>query len=292
MLDKLKGSLYGLAIGDALGGTTEFLTKQEIARRYGKLTQIIGGGVWKLEKAETTDDTAMTLAVARGILANPAEPVEPIGAEFLAWKRTNPKDIGNIIATVLSIYKGNWEEAARTAHFTYLGKKSAGNGTLMRCLPVALAYRDLATVEKVTKAQSKMTHYDELADETCIIYNRAAWRVLNGEDLKEAIKAEITGTRYEEVLNGAPPQCEQSGFVVDTMKWVLHWLLVSDSFAEAVIGAANEGYDTDTVAAIAGGLAGLACGFNALPDEYTSSLLNKEELDEISEKLAGLSGNR
>ncbi|ALC89448.1 ADP-ribosyl-(dinitrogen reductase) hydrolase [Bacillus sp. FJAT-18017] len=292
MLDKLKGALYGLAIGDALGGTTEFLTKEEISNRYGTLIHIAGGGVWKLEKGETTDDTAMTLAVARGILANPKDPVKAIGEEFLAWKMTNPKDIGNIIATVFSIYDGNWEEAARTAHYSYLGKKSAGNGTLMRCLPVALAYRDLETVEKVTMAQSKMTHYDDLADEASIIYNRVAWRVLNGENLKDAIKIEVKGTRYESVVDRDAPRCEQSGFVVDTMEWVLHWLLVSDSFAEVVIGAANEGYDTDTVAAIAGGLAGLACGYQALPQEYTSCLLNKEELDELAEKLSELYGEK
>jgi ADP-ribosyl-[dinitrogen reductase] hydrolase len=288
MRDKLKGALYGLAIGDALGGTTEFLTIEQIASRHGRLIHIVGGGVWKLEKGETTDDTAMTLAVARGILDNPMDPVEAIGEEFLAWKRTNPKDIGNIIATVFSTYDGNWEEAARTAHYSYLGKKSAGNGTLMRCLPVALAYRDLETVEKVTKAQSKMTHYDDLADEACVIYNRVAWRVLKGEELKDAIKTEVKGTRYKSVLDGDVPRCEQSGFVVDTMEWVLRWLFVSNSFAETVIGAANEGYDTDTVAAIAGGLAGLACGYHALPQEYASCLLNKEELDELSEKLSEL----
>ncbi|WP_311315616.1 ADP-ribosylglycohydrolase family protein [Neobacillus niacini] len=63
MLNKIKGALFRLAIGDALGGTTEFLTKAEITRKYGTLKEIIGGGVWHLEKGETTDDTAMTLAV-------------------------------------------------------------------------------------------------------------------------------------------------------------------------------------------------------------------------------------
>ncbi|MBS4213076.1 ADP-ribosylglycohydrolase family protein [Neobacillus rhizophilus] len=286
MLDKIKGALFGLAIGDAMGGTTEFLTREEIRRKYGKVTGIIGGGVWNLAKGETTDDTAMTVAVTKGILKNPESPIELIGEEFLKWYATNPKDIGNIIRAVLSTYgEGSWAVAAEKAHNQYLGGKSAGNGTLMRCLPVALAYRDLDKVETVTREQSKMTHYDSLADEACVIYNRVAYQVLHGAGLKEAIQAEIKGTIYEPALNGQIPTPPPDGFVVNTMHWVLYWLLNCESFLDVVIGAANEGYDTDTVAAIAGGLAGLACGYKELPRGYCDVLLVKSDLEELGLKL-------
>jgi ADP-ribosyl-[dinitrogen reductase] hydrolase len=288
VLDKIKGALFGLAIGDALGGTTEFLTAEEIKKKYGLVKEIIGGGVWNLAKGETTDDTAMTLAVARGILQNPHDPVNAIGEEFLQWYASRPKDIGGIIRTVFSIYDGDWFEASERAHDHYLGKKSAGNGSLMRCLPVALAYPDLEKVEAVTRKQSKMTHYDSLADEACVIYNRIAFHVLHGKDLKEAIKAEIAGTIYETALSGDKPTCPPDGFVVHTMKWVLYWLLESDSFLDVVIGAANEGEDSDTVAAIAGGLAGLACGFAGLPEEYCHVLLQKDELARVALELTTL----
>jgi ADP-ribosyl-[dinitrogen reductase] hydrolase len=288
LLDKIKGALFGLAIGDALGGTTEFLTKKEIQKKYGMVKEIIGGGVWSLEKGETTDDTAMTLAVARGVLKNPDDPIEAIGEEFLKWYHSNPKDIGNIIRVVMGLHKGNWFETAKIAHNQYLGKMSAGNGSLMRCLPVALAYQDINKVEEITRNQSKMTHYDSLADEACIIYNRIAYHVLHGKELKDAIRDEIKGTSYEKALSGEEPACQPSGFVGDTMHWVLYWLINRDSYADVVVGAANEGYDSDTVAAIAGGLAGLACGYEALPKEYYESLLNKQELDEISVQLYGL----
>jgi ADP-ribosylglycohydrolase len=71
VIDKFRGALYGVAIGDALGGTTEFMTASEIQQKYGRVTDIIGGGYWNLEPGETTDDTAMTMAVARGILKDP-----------------------------------------------------------------------------------------------------------------------------------------------------------------------------------------------------------------------------
>lgn len=288
MLDKLKGALYGFAIGDALGGTTEFLTKAEIRKKYGVVKEIVGGGVWNLERGETTDDTAMTLAVAKGILKNPNAPTEEIGEEFLKWYRSDPKDIGVIIRTVLGLYNGNWSETAKKAHYEYLSELSAGNGTLMRCLPVALAYGDFEKVEEITTKQSKMTHYDSLADEACMIYNRIACKVLKGYELKKAIKEEIQGTRYTISLTLEKPDCSPDGFVVHTMKWVLYWLLSSDSYLDVVIGAANEGNDSDTVAAIAGGLAGLACGYDALPKAYCEVLLDKQQLEEVSHQLNNL----
>ncbi|WP_346010314.1 ADP-ribosylglycohydrolase family protein [Paenibacillus sp. SYP-B3998] len=93
--NKIKGGLYGVAIGDALGGTTEFFTRKEIQQKHGFLTEIIGGGVWDLEPGEVTDDTMMTLCVAEGILANPSDPMISIGEKFLEWYRSDPKDIGN-----------------------------------------------------------------------------------------------------------------------------------------------------------------------------------------------------
>lgn len=282
MLNKIKGALFGFAIGDALGGTTEFLTKEEIKREYGLVKEIVGGGVWNLEKGETTDDTAMTLAVAKGVLKNPNDPVEEIGEEFLKWYASHPKDIGVIIRTVLGVYDGNWFETAKKAHLQSLNEMSAGNGSLMRCLPIAFAYCDMEEVEAITRKQSKMTHYDPLADEACVIYNRIAFTVLHGKGLKEAIMDEIKGTRYESALTCEKPTCPPDGFVVHTMKWVLYWLLTSETYLNVVVGATNEGYDTDTVAAIAGGLAGLECGFEGLPSEYCETLLVKRDLEELS----------
>lgn len=284
MQNRIQGALFGLAIGDALGGTTEFMSPFQIKEQYGQLTELIGGGVWHLEPGETTDDTAMTIAVAKGILAAPEDPIPPIGEEFLVWWRTVPKDVGTIISTVFKEYRGDWKESAKAAHHK-LGGKSAGNGSLMRCLPVALAYSNKDKMELVTIEQSKMTHYDTLADEACLLYNRIAYRVLKDENLMSAIQHEVKGTRYEEVLHRKPPQVAPDGFVVNTLLWVLHLLLTSANFEEVVVRAANNGFDSDTVGAIAGGLAGLYYGFEALPERYVSAILRKKELLDITERL-------
>ncbi|RKP50161.1 ADP-ribosyl-[dinitrogen reductase] hydrolase [Cohnella endophytica] len=277
LMNRIKGGIYGVAVGDALGGTTEFMSQREIASKHGYLTEIIGGGVWRLEPGEVTDDTMMTLCVAEGILENPKEPMNPIGERFLQWFRSKPKDVGNIIMHVLSTYEGNWFEAALLADLD-IGQ-SAGNGSLMRCLPAALCYSNLNDVLRVSRMQSRMTHYDERCDQACEIYNRIAFRILNHNvGLVEAIESEIKGTEYETIVH-EEPKCDPSGFVVHTFRWVLHILITSNSFADVVQRAANLGGDSDTIGAIAGGLAGVYYGYEGIPASYADKIIVKDRLD-------------
>jgi ADP-ribosyl-[dinitrogen reductase] hydrolase len=283
MLDKVKGGLFGLAIGDALGATTEFMNATEIQKKFRKVTDIIGGGPFNLSPGEVTDDTAMTIAVAKGIIKNKENPLPEIGKEFLKWYETDPPDVGIIIQTVLSLYDGDWFDAAYQAHVR-LNRKSAGNGSLMRCLPIAFAYNDKNKMEETTYLQSKMTHYDVRAAEACVIYNRIASRLFNGETLKFAIEQEIINTIYEPTLKNTP-DCPPDGFVVNTMNWVIHWLLRYESFEDVVIGAANMGGDSDTIAAIAGGLKGIEVGYSHLPARFIEKILCADLLEELSHQL-------
>ncbi|GIO33397.1 MULTISPECIES: ADP-ribosylglycohydrolase family protein [Paenibacillus] len=285
LFDRIKGGLYGVAVGDALGGTTEFMSAKEVEAKHGYLTEIIGGGVWSLEPGEVTDDTMMTLCVAEGILENPKEPMEAIGRRFMAWYEARPKDIGNIIRHVFEKYEGDWFEAAFVAHMD-MGQ-SGGNGSLMRCLPAALAYSDPADMERVTTMQSRMTHYDPRCAEACILYNRIAERLLQGENLRAAILAEAAGSEYEGVIE-AQPDCPPSGYVVHTFRWVLHILLHAPDFAGVVQQAANLGGDSDTIGAIAGGLAGIHYGYEGIPARYAEAILVKERLDRVISGLYAL----
>lgn len=282
LYDKIKGGLYGVAVGDALGGTTEFMTADEVRAKYGYLQEIIGGGVWQLEPGEVTDDTMMTLCVAEGILDDPSAPVGKIGKYFMEWYYTEPKDIGITIRRVFQNYTGDWLEAAKVTD-QELGK-SGGNGSLMRCLPVALAYTDRSYMEKISILQSQMTHVDERCKEACVIYNRIAYRLLQGEDLQEAIWSEVKGSDYEEWIQ-EQPDCEPSGYVVHTFRWVLHILLTSATFSEVVQKAANLGGDSDTIGAIAGGLAGIYYGYAEIPAAYSGVLLIRQRLDQVSDRL-------
>lgn len=282
-LDKIKGALFGLAIGDALGGTTEFMTKKEIKEQYDYLTDIIGGGVWNLAPGETTDDTAMTLAVAEGIIANPSDPIEEIGKKFLEWEATIPKDIGIATKQSLHNYKimQDWSKAAEEAKSKL--KRVAGNGALMRTLPVALAYNDLEKITEITKRQAEMTHFDSKSTNACISYNMIAYHILNGQSLDDAIAIPLAGYKAEQ-----EPDCKPTGYVIDTYRWVLYALKKSNSFEEVIQMLANEGEDTDTTAAIAGGLAGLHYGFSVLPKKYLDILEDKDRIEKVCHGLYDL----
>lgn len=288
MLNKILGGLMGMAIGDALGGTTEFLSEKQIKEKYGVVTDIIGGGYWHLIPGETTDDTAMTIAVAKGIIDVPNDPIQAIGKYFIEWNNTNPKDIGNIVATSFRYFSGDWNFAAKRAH-DILNGKTAGNGSLMRCLPIALAYNDLEKMQEITIKQSKMTHYDDVAAEICVIYNKIAMRLLNGENLQASILKEVKNTRFDSNLE-IKPDCSPNGYVVNTFTWVLYWLYNMTSFSDVVIGAANKGGDSDTIAAIAGGLKGIEVGFSGIPLAYSNKILLKDELMNIGKKLYSIKG--
>ena len=110
-LDRIRGALYGVAVGDALGGPLEFMSDRQIRDAYGRVTDMIGGGWLNLKPGEVTDDTQMTLCVARGILDalegdNGLDLVASVGQQFIAWADSKPKDIGGACSHSIAIAKG------------------------------------------------------------------------------------------------------------------------------------------------------------------------------------------
>lgn len=286
MKERIKGGLMGLAVGDALGVTTEFLLPAEIQKLYGVHDTMIGGGkhgIWEI--GEVSDDTEMTMCVAKGIIENPDDPIGPIGDRFDLWLQTKPKDAGYTIRTSYRMYKitKDWFVAAEKTH-AMLNEKSAGNGSLMRCLPIALAYDDVTLIQELSRIQSKLTHFDPLAGEACAIHNTIAHDVLEGMELTEAITKSIRGTIYESVLS-QEPNFHPDEFVVHTFSWVLSILLRTESYREAVLTAVNKGYDADTTGAIVGGLAGMYYGYESIPKEWKNAVLKKDSILSLSNDL-------
>lgn len=121
--DRIAGALYGVAIGDAMGAPLEFMSKDEIARAHGRVTEMIGGGWLNVEPGEITDDTQMTLAVAEGIIENPDDPVKGIGNRFIEWAKSGPKDIGTTCS--MRAYAGRPPGAARRPQAKKYGSRQA-----------------------------------------------------------------------------------------------------------------------------------------------------------------------
>jgi ADP-ribosyl-[dinitrogen reductase] hydrolase len=290
MIEKFKGALIGLACGDALGATTENMSTEEVARKYWRLTEIVGGGWLNLKEGQTTDDTDMTICVAKGILENPENPIDAIGRYFIEWLESYPVDVGAITYTAINLKRGveikNWDTAGMFTHSICEGQ-TAGNGSLMRTLPVALAYKDRKKMLDITRKQSRMTHYDKRAEDACVIYNNIARRILEGEELREAIREEILDTQYAEIMT-KNPKYDPNGYVVHTFGWVLRALWTTDNYENCMIRLANLGRDADTTCAIAGGLAGLYYGYDAIPDRWKDKIILKDEILELAEKLYDL----
>ena len=286
-IERVLGALFGVACGDALGGTLEFTSESEGKKLYGYHKEIIGGGFMSLSPGEVTDDTIMTIAVAEGIIENPNIPIEAIGKRFVSWYNTDPKDIGITCQDAIARYikSNDWNDASLYVHSISNGM-TAGNGTLMRCIPAALYYRDYDKMVEVTKAQSKMTHYDEKASEACILYNTIVYKYLKGEDKEKAIVETLKGYKeYENIMFVDRQELNPSGYVVDTFQCAL-WCFINNSNVEDIICEAVNLYgDPDTIGAIAGGLAGVYYGYNNIPRRWTDKIILKDKLLKLSDKL-------
>lgn len=284
--ERVLGGLFGVACGDALGGTLEFMSRDEIKRKYGYLKDIIGKDYYT-KPGEVSDDTMMTIAVAEGILDNPENPIEDIGKHFIKWYDSNPRGIGNIVRNALDEYKrsNDWKKAAYYAHKA-TGGMSAGNGSLMRCLPVALYYTDVNKMLEITASQSMLTHYDRRATDACQLYNLLAYDYLN-EKLKEpTIKKHIEKyPDYKLVFSLSKDELKPSGYVFDTLVCALWCFINTSSFEDAVCEAANLGGDADTVAAITGGIAGVYYGYNSVPERWKEKISVKERLTSVAQRI-------
>lgn len=284
LLGRFQGCLAGLAVGDALGGTVEGWGQGEIAARYGRLTEMVGGGWLALRPGETTDDTAMMLCIARSIVALGRFEPEDVARRFLDWAKGRPKDIGNITYHALrELDRGaSWERAGLLAHQA-LGGMSAGNGSIMRCAPIALLHyqnRDLLIRDSIHS--SLITHFDQRACWGAAALNLALARVLNDgkSGLLAAVAPEVDQPEVRRALMQIPHLREvpTSGYVLDTLQAAFWSFLTTASFEEAVVTAVNLGGDADTIGAVCGALAGACYGLSAIPARWLGRLEGREEI--------------
>jgi len=286
--DRIRGALYGVAIGDALGAPLEFMTAEEILDKYGEpVREMVGGGWLSVVPGEITDDTQMTLAVAEGVVENPEKPIPAIGRRFIAWHDSRPKDIGGTcrmaIQTAKSYIAEGMEEAEawRRAGEDVAARsngQNAGNGSLMRTVYPALFYsRDEA--EKMAVSIGAMTHRNDSSDKYCKLYVELIADALDSP--KDVIQ---TVRQLAEELQDLPP----TGWVVGSFSCAVKAIAQTESFEDAVVRVVNLGGDADTIGAIAGGLAGAIYGFSAIPERWKNCLADgvRGSLDRLL-KMAG-----
>jgi ADP-ribosyl-[dinitrogen reductase] hydrolase len=263
------GAYLGVAVGDALGATTEFLTPGEIKHKYGVHKKIIGGGWLHLKPGRVTDDTEMSLALGRSILENEGVEAAAVAEAFSDWMRSKPVDIGNTVRRGIVHFRNTGEPFVPENEF------DAGNGACMRSVPIALGYWNapLEELVQVSRTQSHVTHNNPQADAGTEAVLRMTIAALKGEskaalrDSAEALVETHKPYRFDRRAEENP-----SAWIVHTLKAVFQAFWAHDSFEGILVDVVNRGGDADTTGAIAGMLAGACYGVDTIPKPWLRAL--------------------
>jgi ADP-ribosyl-[dinitrogen reductase] hydrolase len=296
-LDRIRGCAVGAAVADALGMPLEFGPRQPAGRLVRDMTP------GRIPAGTFTDDTEMALALAESLLAHrPLDPAD-LARRLVVWVQAGPGDVGIHTSRVLSrIAAGqSWQQAA--AEVQRSNPDSAGNGSVMRCWPVALAHwDDLEGMLADSRLQSQVTHPHPECQAGSAFINAAIYHLLHGALPAAAIARAIddadlpAGLRA--VVEQAPArrrdELANSGWVRHTLESAAWGLQTTASFEEAVVQVVNLGQDADTAGAVVGALAGAAYGLSAIPARWRDPLRGEWPLGSGRQwkatDLAGLAG--
>ena len=262
----------GLALGDALGATVEFMTPREIAAQYKVHDSIRGGGWLRLKAGQVTDDTSMSLALGRAILACDGRVDAHAAARaFDDWMRAKPVDIGN------TVRRGLMEFRKTGVPVMPPSEHDAGNGAAMRILPVALATLDQPeeAIRAACVAQAHVTHNNPLSDAACLTLTHMLHDALAGADKLALLHHHahpLAALHPEFAFRGGRQVANPSGYVADTLRAVFQALFDTDDFESCLVDVVNRGGDADTTGAIAGMLAGALYGLEGIPARWREAL--------------------
>lgn len=283
---RARAAFIGLAVGDSLGAPVEFMTTGEIHAKYGVLREIVGGGWLRLKPGQVTDDTEMSLCVARAIDATGGWSLQRVAEEFAAWLRTKPVDVGD------TCRRGIRNFMLKGALETPFNQWDGGNGAAMRVLPAVLfTLGDDTLLQRCAVEQARITHNHPLSDDACITIGRLIHLALLG-----ASKARLR--RVVDDLIAAHPNFAfdpyrglATGYVVDTMQTVFYHFFRGRNFEECLVGTVNQGGDADTTGAICGMLAGAFYGMEAIPRRWLKRMDRRviHEISGLSDRMIALS---
>ena len=299
--------LMGFVVGDAMGVPLEGKSRKDLLKK--PVTKMTGYGSHNMPEGTWSDDTSMMIATIDSINSKNGIDYEDIALKFAAYKnhaQYTPDHevfgIGSITAKAIDYFEENHDNPVECG---LKNIESNGNGSLMRILPIAYYavethLKDIEVLELV-KNISSITHAHEISIMGCYIYTRFAMFLLNGKDKYSAYSmtkcvdytmfSDETRQYYDRLLKDDISKLKikdihSSGFVIDTLESCIWVLLKSENYKEAVIGAINLGGDTDTIAALTGGLAGIIYGYDFIPPEWVDKIARKEYLLDIFEEFS------
>ena len=291
-----RGSFWGLATGDALGAPLEFYPRDAVP----KVVDMIAGGKFKLPAGTWTDDTSMALCLGHSLIYAPNLDSTDVLNRFWDWASNHEycsqdKAFGfgqNTLRTLMKFYRTGQLKADST------GKRSDGNGSLMRLSPVAIAHHDnIKETRRIARRQSFTTHASEKAADCCELLGMLLCHIFGGYSLPDSLlliqeqnvvpswDAEVQDIANQTWIEKNRDEISSRGYVVHTLEAALWCVHHTDSFEDALILAVNLGDDADTVGAVTGQIAGALYGIDAIPRRWLDALANPDMIEVCAEGL-------
>src|SRR5881394_579612 len=298
LISRARGALLGLVAGNQLGVPTEHLGTPDAIR------QAFPNGVTDLapppKNSPYDDDAAMALLLGESLVSSQGFDANDLARRWVKWMKVDGRGIGATTRRALTLIDRGKEpfEAGRLANQENPGR-SAGNGSVMRCAPVALLYHnDPDRLMRVSTQQAAITHSDERCTWGAVAVNLAARELLHGNIYFVDEVLHRMGDRAPRVLRDAihrvPRESEadlpiaragEAGYVVHCIE-IAFWFVHHDrSLEESLIYLAQAGGDTDTNAAVAGALLGARHGEVALPPRWMDQITGVEGIAKLAERL-------
>ena len=306
MMEKIKAVVIGHAVGDALGVPVEFASRAELDDA--PVTDMEGYGTYPVPAGAWSDDTSVSLCIMDALI-NYGLDYDRIMVNIGKWYYNDEFtptgemfDVGNTCSTAIENYIQHKKPYTMCG---LNGERDNGNGSLMRIHPVVLylANKDISIAEKIeiVHTMSALTHAHDRSKIGCGIYAFVLWELLHNPSI-EAVqsglqKAEDFYKGYTELVHynrvfdrifiiTRREDIKSSGYIVHTLEATIWCLMTTNSYKEAVLKAVNLGDDTDTVAAVTGGLAGALYGYDAIPKEWRDTLIKREYIEKLCEQIA------
>ena len=292
--DRHRGCLLGLAVGDAVGTTVEFLPRGT----FEPLTDMVGGGPFKLLPGQWTDDTSMALCLATSLVECGEFDAADQVSRYCRWLEEGYLsstgrcfDIGRTVLTALHRHRRDGTTFAGSAD-----PRSAGNGSIMRLAPIPMAYfRDIGRAEWFAAESSRTTHAATECLDACRLLARMACRALVGQSKDEVLFGDattfagapaVTAIARGEWRDKTDAGIVGSGYVVESLEAALWAFHRTTTYSDAILAAANLGQDADTTAAVCGQLAGAHYGEAGIPRRWVDRLALRDDIIALADALA------
>ena len=300
MIDRIRGALIGLAVGDAVGTAVEFMRPGT----FEPVTDMRGGGPFGLEAGQWTDDTSLALCLAESLIeCGGFDPGDQM-TRYVRWYREGYLsstgrcfDIGITTSTALQAFERSGDPYSGPT-----SESTAGNGSVMRLAPVPLFFSTRAEDAVTYSARSsRTTHGAPQSIDGCRYYGGLLFSAANGMGKEELLAPRHTPAglwddhgpwhpAIRQVASGSfksksPPEISGSGYVVDTIEAALWAFHATDSFEEGLLKAVNLGDDADTTGAVFGQLAGCYYGIHGIPAPWVRRLAMIDKIEELAGRL-------